>query len=70
MTNKIGNIVTVTVLAITTSAIIGILVSTNTQQSSYCPISKLYGFRDTPTLLQTIQSKAPCDYKHLFAKDD
>ena len=34
MTNKIRNIITVTVLAITTSTIMGILVSTYTQQAA------------------------------------
>src|SRR5215469_11804176 len=59
MTNKIGNIITVTVLAITTSTIMGILVSTYTQQAAIAQYRNFTGsIRISPTLLQTIQSKA------------
>ena len=58
MTNKTRNIITVTVLAITTSAIMGILVSTYTQQAAIAQYQNFTGsIRISPTLLQTIQSK-------------
>jgi plastocyanin len=58
MINKIRNIITVTVLAITTSAIMGILVSTYTQQAAIAQYQNFTGsIRISPTLLQTIQSK-------------
>jgi len=59
MTNKIRNIITVTVQAITASAIMGILVSTYTQQAAIAQYQNFTGsIRISPTLLQRIQSKA------------
>jgi hypothetical protein len=59
MTNKIKNIITVAVLAITTSTIMGILVSTYTQQAAVAQYQNFTGsIRISPTLLQTIQAKA------------
>jgi plastocyanin len=59
MTNKNRNIITVTVLAITTSTIMGILVSTYMQQAAIAQYQNFTGsIRISPTLLQTIQSKA------------
>ena len=59
MTNKIRNIITVAVLAITISTIMGILVSTYTQQAAVAQYQNFTGsIQISPTLLQTIQSKA------------
>jgi plastocyanin len=59
MTNKNRNIITVAVLAITVSTIMGILVSTYMQQAAIAQYQNFTGsIRISPTLLQTIQSKA------------
>jgi plastocyanin len=59
MTNKNRNIITVAVLAITVSTIMGILVSTYMQQAAIAQYQNFTGsIRISPTLLQTMQSKA------------
>jgi plastocyanin len=59
MTNKNRNIITFTVLAITTSTIMGILVCTYMQKAAIAQYQNFTGsIRISPTLLQTIQSKS------------
>ena len=61
MTNKDRNIITVSVLTITASTIMGILVSTYMAEArlNYAQYQNFTGsIRISPTLLQTIESKA------------
>ncbi len=59
MTNKDRNIITVSVLTITASTIMGVLVSTYMQQAAIAQYQNFTGsIRISPTLLQTIESKA------------